>query len=255
MNRCFSTQRRTSRFTLIELLVVIAIIAILAAMLLPALQSARERGRSASCANNLKQIGMASQGYIDQMDGFMMPQKTKGPNGTAYQYWCREDAWMQYYITGKTTATIPQWFSSSSVNRCPSRLENGIGYRSTSVVSPWSYAINRRVQGLLPSEARKIVRMKRPAFFISFVDSEIYNIDRGSFWESRLLANKDYNRIDIRHQKNNAFNAVHADGHLETYTGRMDWWDTAKANIYDKPSYKKIDISLKANNENWPDPE
>ena len=83
--KAFFTQ---SAFTLIELLVVIAIIAIFAAMLLPVLGQARERGRSADCSSNLRQLGIANNLYADGNKEFYIYSALWNKDWSSGSYWC-----------------------------------------------------------------------------------------------------------------------------------------------------------------------
>jgi prepilin-type processing-associated H-X9-DG protein/prepilin-type N-terminal cleavage/methylation domain-containing protein len=69
----FDRRRTCGAFTLVELLVVIGIIAVLIGILMPALTASREQARSVQCLSNLRQIGIASQGYASMFGGFTVP--------------------------------------------------------------------------------------------------------------------------------------------------------------------------------------
>jgi prepilin-type N-terminal cleavage/methylation domain-containing protein/prepilin-type processing-associated H-X9-DG protein len=70
-----SINARLRGFTLVELLVVIAIIGVLVALLLPAVQAARESARKMSCANNMRQLGLACHNFVD-VRGVIPPSRT-----------------------------------------------------------------------------------------------------------------------------------------------------------------------------------
>jgi prepilin-type processing-associated H-X9-DG protein len=152
---------------------VIAIIAILAAMLMPALQTAREKARSALCQNNLKQIGIAAHMYADDNDNWL-PNHSSGPNG-AHPYLRWQDRFYPY-LYDDYTEPITQHTYCKDVNvggtiipipkgvfKCPDQAEAieyknyGINGSTWGPGTPGTFHRNEPLEGIQNHSGRMLI--------------------------------------------------------------------------------------------------
>jgi prepilin-type N-terminal cleavage/methylation domain-containing protein/prepilin-type processing-associated H-X9-DG protein len=173
---------RQPGFTLIELLVVIAIIAILAGMLLPALSKAKEKGKSAVCFGNLKQINLATSMYADDNNDYWYAVRS----GTGYdipnngQWFANASSTVElapnHSLAYWGVAYSPMIGQARRVFRCPSAKkvdewrETGLRYPSEFWLNS-SYGLNPRSYQVSSTEIRKRSAIKNPQTTIFCQDS------------------------------------------------------------------------------------
>jgi len=227
---------KKQKFTLIELLVVIAIIAILAAILLPALNKARESSKAAACVSNQKQVMFAQIQYAGDNRDFYIGYQNRNGNAASWSYW-------NTYLSHGEASVESGGYIPRSILQCPN-IPYYISAKNASINYDWFYlamtygvdytdigAINSNRKDRLGSYVVsdgfygsyyffQTNRMKAPSDTVIVADT--YNIDCGSniCGNSRFLTNGTYWSCGIAENHNGRAAVAFADGHVGLHSGK-----------------------------------